>query len=148
MEQDQYARHGPSERTERKRWHGTLAATYQFAVGAQDEALDVPVHHSLKRVVRVGAVDDGSVRLLRVRCLGPQLATEEFVDFAGLAVQACRDGGNVGNGGLDSVAGTFDFPIDGRHPVTVLRIIDRCSAGDVDDGSSANRHGGQCWTGR
>lgn len=99
------------------------------------------MHESLERIIGMGTIDDGTVGLLRVRCLCSQLATEELVHLTRITMQTLSDGRNVGNGGLNPVAGTLDFSKDGWHPVTVFRIIDGRRAGDVDDTSSTNRHG-------
>lgn len=98
----------------------------------------------LKRIVGVCTVDNGTVGILVVGCLGTEFATKEFVDLSGKAMQAEGDIGNVWNRRFDTVSGTFNFSKDGRHFVTVFRIIDRVSSGDVDDGSSTKRHDGQC----
>ena len=118
--------------------------TYQSAGGTNDKSFDVPMHQLLKRIVGVCTVDNGAVGILVVGCLGTEFATKEFVDLSGKAMQAVCDSENVWNRCFDSVSGTFDFSKDGGHFVTVFRIIDRGSSGDVDNGSSTKRHDGQC----
>lgn len=98
----------------------------------------------LKRIVRVRTVDNGTIGVFVVGGLGTEFAPKEFVDLSGRAMQARGNIGNVWNDSLDTVSRSFDFSIDGRHFVAIFRIIDRSSSGNVDNCSSANRHGELC----
>ena len=54
------------------------------------------------------------------------------------------DIGNVGNDSFNAIATSFNLSIDDWHFVTVFRIIDRCRAGNIDNGTWAIHHFESC----
>ena len=99
------------------------------------------MHQFLKGIVGVGTVDNGTIGILVVCCLGTEFATKELVDLSWGAMQAHGNVGNILNLSFDTISRSLDFSIDRRHFVTVGRIINRSGSGDIDNCSSTNRHG-------
>mmetsp|Transcript_27831 Transcript_27831/g.49418 ORF Transcript_27831/g.49418 Transcript_27831/m.49418 type:complete len:286 (-) Transcript_27831:395-1252(-) len=112
----------------------------QTAVGTQDEDFNVTMEHLLKRVIRVRTIDNGPIRVFRVRRLSTKFASEELVDLAGSTVKTQADIRNVWNDRLDTIATSFDFSVDSWHFVTIFWIVHWSCSRNIDDGSSTNWH--------
>jgi len=104
----------------------------EAAVRTKDEDVDVTLDGGLEDAIGVSPVDHGPVGVGVVGGLSAELAAEELVDLARIAVEGKGDVGYVGNDGLDAVASTLDLAVDAGHLVAVLGIVDRRGAGDVD----------------
>lgn len=95
----------------------------------------------LEGIIGVSAVDNGTIGVLVVCCLGTEFATEELVDLSWGAMQTHGNLGNVLNLCFDTISGSLDLSIDRRHFVAVGWVINRSGSGDIDNCSSTNRHG-------
>jgi hypothetical protein len=112
----------------------------ETAVGAKHKELDVAMNQILKSIVGMGSIDDRTVSLLVVSSLSSELATKKLVDFTSSPVKAKTDIGNIRNRSLDTIPRTFNLSKDGRHLVTIFRIVNGVGTRDVDNGSSSDRH--------
>mmetsp|Transcript_11641 Transcript_11641/g.24678 ORF Transcript_11641/g.24678 Transcript_11641/m.24678 type:complete len:388 (+) Transcript_11641:171-1334(+) len=109
----------------------------QAAVRAQDKKFDVLVHQLLENCIGVGAVHNGTIAVRVVGCLTAELASKELVHFAGVAFQTQGHVRNVRDHCFDTISAAFNFPVDSRHPVAVLRIINRGSSRNVHHSTRA-----------
>lgn len=80
----------------------------------------------------VRAVDDGALGVGRPGRLGAKLAAEELRHLSRLAMQRQGHLGHVRNRGLDPVTTALDLALDGRHLITIGRVVHRRGALDVD----------------
>ena len=112
----------------------------QVAIGAKHEFVNVSLDQILQRRICVRSIDNRTVRLGAVSRLRSQLGPKEFVDLGRRAVQRCSHIGNVGNDRFDTITGTFNFPKNCRHLVTIFRIVNGGRTRQVNDLSSSDWH--------